>query len=113
MESALDDPDPDGVSVTWLEHFGGDRQHQIVEVRKQIVAGGITPRGSNRIAIFNVGSVENAGSAAGAHVVEDPIDDPPPNQAHALIKADVPLQSQPLIRAAIVHTVQATDIETY
>jgi len=112
MESALDDPGPDGVSVTWMEHFGGDRRHQITEVRRQITAS-LTPKGSNRIAIFNVGNVETAGSAAGAHVIEDPIDDPPQNPAHALIKADAPLQGQPLIRAAIAATVQPSDIETY
>ncbi len=72
----------------------------------------ITPRQSNRVAILNVGDVENAGSAAGVHVMEDPIDDPPPNPAHALIKEATALQSQ-LIRAAIAATVQPSDIETY
>jgi len=111
LESALD-PDADGVSVTWLEHFGGDRQHQIAEARRHMTLR-ITPRQSNRVAILNVGNVEYAaGSAAGVHVIEDPIDDPPPNPAHALIKEPTALQSQN-IRAAIASTVQPSDIETY
>jgi hypothetical protein len=111
QESALLDPDPDGVSVTWLEHFGGDRQHQIAEVRRHVTLR-IKPRQSNRLAILNVGNVENMGRATGVHVIEDPITDPPPNPAHALIKDAAALQSQ-LIRAAIAATVQPGDIEAY
>lgn len=110
LESAFD-PDGDGVSVTWLEFFGGDRHHQFAEARRHITFR-ITPKPSNRLAILNVDNVETAGSAASIVIVEDPIADPPANPAHALIKEPAALQSQ-LIRAAIAATVQASDIETY
>src|SRR5271170_7867554 len=60
-------PDPDGLSSTWLEFFGGDRSHNLAGVRRVI---GLTPKPSNRLAVLNVGRIETAGNAVGLHVIE-------------------------------------------
>jgi len=103
-------PDPDGLSSTWLEFFGGDRSHNLAGVRRVI---GLTPKPSNRLAVLNVGRIETAGNAVGLHVIEDPFDDPPPgNPAHALVKEPIGLQNKK-IREAIASTVQVSDLEKY
>jgi hypothetical protein len=109
-------PDEDGLSVTWLEFFGGkDRVANMAGVRAAITAG-LTPKPSNRLAVLNVGNIERAGSAAsaaGLRVIEDPYTNPPPgNPAHALVKEAATLGDQKL-REAIAATVQPADIETY
>ena len=102
-------PDPDGLSVVWLEFFGGDRQRNLVGVRGAL---GLQFRASHRFAVINVGSLETAGSAVGAHAIEDPITDPPPgNPAHALVKEPGHLQDRK-IREAIAQTIQDSDLES-
>jgi hypothetical protein len=111
LEGAFD-PDADGVSVTWLEFFQGDRQQRMLEVRQALLSH-LTPKASNRLAILNVGKIEAAGNAVGTHVVEDPFMDPPPgNPAHALIKETSGLQDVK-VREALASTVDANEIETY
>lgn len=101
----------DGLSTTWLEFFGGNRQQNVAEVRKHI---GLKPKQRNRIAVLNVGKIENAGNSVGLHAVEDPDDPPcpPGNPAHALIKEPVSLQDLK-VREAIAFTVQVGDLESY
>jgi hypothetical protein len=103
--------DDDGLSTMWLECFGGDRSHNITQVRKY---NKLKVNRSNKLAVVNVGNVEIAGNAAGLHAVADPDDPPcpPGNPAHALIKDPAHLQDQKL-REAIAFTVQAGDIESY
>jgi hypothetical protein len=110
LECALT-PDAEGVSTTWLEFFGGARQHNLSEVKR---CQRLMPRSSNRLAVLNVGNIENVGSGVGAHVVEDPDDPPcpPGNPAHALIKDPVSFQDKTL-REAMAFMVQAGDIEPY
>ena len=109
-------PDDDGLSVTWLEFFKGpNRQANMLGVRSAMTAV-LTPKPSNRLAVFNVGNIERAGKAhsgAGLQVVEDPYTDPAPgNPAHALVKEAATLGDKTL-REAIAATVQPGDIETY
>ena len=109
-------PDEDGLSVTWLEFFkGSDRKANMVGVRSAITAV-LTPKPSNRLAVLNVGKIEQAGkahSAGGLQVIEDPYTDPPPgNPAHALVKEPATLADKTL-REAIAATVQPSDMETY
>jgi hypothetical protein len=101
----------DGLSSTWLEFFGGDRQHNMSGVRRHI---GLTPKQSNRLAVINVGNIETVRNPAALYVIEDPYTDPPPgNPAHALIKEPANLQQDQKLREAIALTVQASDIEPY
>lgn len=112
QEGAFVPNDADGLSVTWLEYFGADRQANIAAVRAAI---GLTPRPSNRLAVLNVGNIERIGAEIGAGlvVVEDPYTDPPPgNPAHALIREASALADQKL-REALAAMVQPADIETY
>jgi hypothetical protein len=101
----------DGLSTTWLEYFRGNHPQNMTEVRRHIR---ITPKQSNRLAVLNVGNIENAGNSVGLHAVEDPDDPPcpPGNPAHALIKEPVSFQDL-RVREAVAFTVQAGDIETY
>jgi len=106
-------PDADGVSVNWLEFFGGGRQHNILGVRS------VTKRQaskSHRLAILDVGAVNAIRTAAGAPltVVEDPDDRLPPdtNAAHVLIKDGTILQD-PAVRAALAFLVQTPDLEKF
>jgi hypothetical protein len=106
-------PDPDGVSVNWLEFFGGTREHNISGVRSVIKR---QCRRSHRLAILNVGEIHAIQNAAGASltVVEDPDDRLPPdtNAAHALIKDTIVLQD-PAVQAALAFLVQSTDLEKF
>lgn len=112
QEGAFVPNDADGLSVTWLGYFGGDRQANIAGVRSAI---GLTPKPSNRLAVLNIGNIERAGAAIGAGllVVEDPFTDPPPgNPAHALVKEASELANRKL-REALAAMAQPADIETY
>jgi hypothetical protein len=106
-------PDADGVSVNWLEFFGGTRQHNISGVRSVTKR---QARKSHRLAIRSVGAVNAIQNTAGASlsVVEDPDDRLPPdtNAAHVLIKERTALQD-PAVQDALAFLVQPADLEKF
>jgi hypothetical protein len=55
-------PDADGVSVNWLEFFGGTRQHNVSGVRSVIKR---QCRKSHRLAILSVGAINAIPNATG------------------------------------------------
>jgi hypothetical protein len=106
-------PDADGVSVNWLEFFGGTHQHNISGVRSVTKR---QARKSHRLAILSVGAVNAIQNAAGGSLtaVEDPDDRLPPdtNAAHVLIKDRTALQD-PAVQDALAFLVQPTDLEKF
>ena len=86
-------PDLDGVSVTWLQYFQGSRNDQLKAARETI-ANSRTVRRNHRLAVLNIEAISSVGAASGLQlwVEHDPIEDPPPNQAHCLIKG-VPFEN--------------------
>jgi hypothetical protein len=107
-------PDADGVSVNWLEFFGGARQHNASGVRSVINR---QARKSHRLAILSVGAINAIQKAIGTSslvVVEDPDDRLPPdtNAAHVLIKDTIILQD-PAVQDALAFLVQRMDLEKF
>jgi hypothetical protein len=105
-------PDADGVSVNWLEFFGGSRQHNVSGVRSVINR---QARKTHRLAVLNVGMINGVQGVTGAlTVVEDPDDRLPPdtNAAHVLIKDTIALQD-PAVQDALAFMVQSTDLEKF
>jgi hypothetical protein len=80
-------PDSEGVSVTWVQFFDVPKAEQLVAAFS-IIRGTRRVRSSHRLAVINVGTVVSCGRRHGIdlNVEHDPIDDPPPNLAHCLIK---------------------------
>jgi hypothetical protein len=80
-------PDSDGVSVTWVQYFDGQPAESLAKA-EAIVRSTRRVRPSHRLAIINVGDIARCGRAEGValSVEHDPIDDPPENPAHCLIK---------------------------
>jgi hypothetical protein len=83
------EPDADGISVTWLEYFGGNSDDQLTAAREAMDRGRKL-RLSNRLARLNVGAIVEAGTRVRKAVVvtHDPIDEPPEkeNKGHSLIE---------------------------
>lgn len=105
-------PHADGVSVNWLEFFGGSRQHNVSGVRSVINR---QARRTHRLAILNVAAINSVQNATGTlTVVEDPVDSLPPdtNAAHVLIKDTIVLQD-PTVQDALAFMVQAADLEKF
>jgi hypothetical protein len=106
-------PDSDGVSVNWLEFFGGTREHNISGVRSVTKR---QARKSHRLAILSVGAITAIQNTVGAFlkVIEDPDDRFPPdtNAAHIVIKNTIVLQD-PAVRDALAFLVQPTDLAKF
>jgi hypothetical protein len=105
-------PDVDGLSVNWLEFFGGSRSHNVAGVRSVMNR---VARKTHRLAILNVGDIGSIRGATGAlSVVEDPEDSLPPdtNAAHALMKEAIDLQDVP-VRDVLAFLVTSTDLEKF
>jgi hypothetical protein len=91
--AAFSEDDPDRVSVTWLEVFGGTPAEQLGRAREAI-ARGLTLRASHRLARLQVAGVLRAGELADVElsVIHDPVDEPPEkeNKGHSLIRGIPP-----------------------
>ena len=84
-------PDPDGVSVTWVQFYKdkGSFNEQLAEVSAVIKATrGVKP--SHMLALISVGAIEHCGQTHSCDLTvehdPDPITDPRGNPAHCLIK---------------------------
>lgn len=80
-------PDGEGVSVTWVQFFDGSPSEKLAAT-SSIIQATRRVRPGNRLAIINVGAVVSCGRShdVDLKVEHDPIDDPPENPAHSLIK---------------------------
>ena len=82
------EPDDDGISVTWMEYFGGSPIEQLAAARAAMDRGRRL-RASNRLAKLKVSAILAAGEAVKRvlSVVHDPIEQPPEreNLGHSLI----------------------------
>lgn len=87
-KDALDDDDPDGVSVTWVEYFArsADPDRAAIEA---IRATPRTVRPTHRFGKFNVGQIRAAGREVGVSLAVEH-DPRPTNPGHSLIKGLVP-----------------------
>ena len=84
-EAFLRRENEDGLSVTWLEYFAGDKQTQTVAVVQAFRASAIKPSPKSGFAIGKVGAI-TAACAERQHkirVIHSPEDD---NRAHAEIR---------------------------
>jgi hypothetical protein len=83
------EPDDDGISVTWMEYFGGSPAEQLVAARAAMDRGRKL-RVSNRLAKLNVGAILAASNAIKRtlSVIHDPIEQPleKENLGHSLIQ---------------------------
>jgi hypothetical protein len=80
-------PDSDGLSVTWVEWFGGEWKDQLVAARAAI-ARGRKIRVSNRLAVLDVNQVLAVGPQCNKliEVIHDPDDTPgKENLGHSLV----------------------------
>jgi len=104
--------DEDGVSVTWLEHFGGTITEQLAAARAAM--GRVRRlRKSNRLAKLGVGKVVAAGRPIKKVIdaVHDPIDEPPDaqNTGHSLIVGIS--EDDDDLRNRIAMTISVRDLE--
>jgi hypothetical protein len=86
LPSALD-PDDDGVSVTWLEYFGGQAAQQLQSVR-EVMSKRRRIRKNNGLAVLNAGKIIAVGQSLGTElrVEHDPdFEAGKENPAHSLI----------------------------
>lgn len=106
------EPDDDGISVTWLEYFGGSPEAQLLAARDAMNRIRRL-RESNRLAKLNVGSVIDASAHLGraVAVTHDPIEEPPDRQnlGHSLITGV--LAEDDDLRNRIAMAVLAGDLE--
>jgi hypothetical protein len=83
------EPDEDGISVTWMEYFGGSPAEQL-EAARAAMDRGRRLRASNRLAKLKVSMILAAGKAVKRvlAVVHDPIDQSPEreNLGHSLVQ---------------------------
>jgi hypothetical protein len=81
-------PGDDGISVTWVEHFGGSFNQALGKAREAI-GRGLTLRPSHRLAKLKVGSIVALGETSKSRlaVIHDPVEEPPEkvNLGHSLI----------------------------
>lgn len=75
----------DGLSVTWLEYFTGERPEQIVRAVQAIRASNFKPGGKSAFAIGGVGPIKQACVSKGhkIRIIHAPEDD---NKAHAELR---------------------------
>lgn len=101
----------DGLSVNWLEFFGGDRQHNVDGMRSVTK---LKVKRSHGIAILNVGAIITKDGSTQLAVVEDPVVDlaPETNAAHVLIKDLTDLRDK-AVRDVLAFIVQQSDIARY
>lgn len=112
MKGSAFGPDAEGVSVIWLEFFGGSRLHNVSGVRSVMNR---QVRRTHRLAILKVSAINSINGVTGPlSAVEDPDDRLPPdtNAAHVLIKDAIALQD-PVIQDALAFLVQSTDLEKF
>ena len=106
------DPDEDGISVTWMEYFGGSPAEQLITARAAMDRGRRL-RESNRLAKLGVGTILVAGKAVGRilAVVHDPIEEPPEkeNMGHSLIQG-IAAEDEDL-RNRLANSVSSADLE--
>jgi hypothetical protein len=76
--------DDDGISVTWIEYFGGEGEEQL-HAAAHALKGTMAFKKSGVLARATVGEIEDVMKAAGrdVSVLRDVIDE---NKAHCLIK---------------------------
>jgi hypothetical protein len=106
------DPDDDGISVTWMEYFGGSAVEQLIAARAAMDRGRKL-RPSNRLAKLRVGTVVVISEAAGkiVTVIHDPIEEPPEreNVGHSLIQGIASNDDD--LRNRLANSVSAADLE--
>jgi hypothetical protein len=75
----------EGLSVTWLEYFAGDRPVQIVRAVHAIRASNFKPSPKSAFAIGGVGPIKQQCVAKNhkIRIIHDPVDD---NKAHAELR---------------------------
>ena len=78
-------PEDEGLSVTWLEYFAGDRDQKIASTIRAIRASAIKVSQNSGFAIGNVGAIANTVADRGykIRIIHMPVGD---NKAHAEIR---------------------------
>jgi hypothetical protein len=106
------EPDDDGISVTWMEYFGGVPAEQLVAARAAMDRGRRL-RESNRLARLKVNTILTAGAAVKRtlSVVHDPIEQPleRENLGHSLVQGITTDDDD--LRNRIANSVLPTDLE--
>jgi hypothetical protein len=106
------EPDDDGISVTWMEFFGGLPVEQLIAARAAMDRGRRL-RESNRLAKLKVITILAAGAAVKKvlSVVHDPIEQPPEreNLGHSLVQGIAADDDD--LRNRIANSVLPTDLE--
>ena len=84
-------PDPDGISVNWLEYQATCFDDQFARMCR-LFRGLRTVKPSHLVGLMQVAEIQATGTDAGRelHVEHDPIDEPPINPGHSLIKGATP-----------------------
>jgi hypothetical protein len=105
-------PDEDGISVTWMDYFGGSPPEQL-EAARAAMDRGRRLRASNRLAKLKVSTILAAGEAVKRilAVVHDPIEQPPEraNLGHSLVQGIAADDDD--LRNRIANAVQSGDRE--
>lgn len=104
--------DDDGISVTWMEYFGGSPDEQLGAARTAM-SRGRRLRESNRLAKLEIDAILAAGKAIKRtlSVVHDPIEQPPEreNLGHSLIQGITPDDDD--LRNRLANIVTPADLE--
>jgi hypothetical protein len=101
--------DDDGISSNWVEYTAsGSFEKQLARTGK-LLATQRCVRKSHACGVMNVGQIKEAGTALEKpiSVVHDPIEDPPPNPGHALMKGVSPRDAELLQALALLVTVHS------
>ena len=106
------EPDEEGVSVTWMEYFGGSAPEQLTAALAAMERGRRL-RAGNRLAKLRVSAILAAGRSVEKvlRVIHDPIEAPPEkeNLGHSLIQGIAADDDD--LRNRIANVVRPEDIE--
>lgn len=94
--------DDEGLSVTWLEYFPGDRPQQIERAVQAIRASNFKPGRKSAFAIGGVGPIKQQclANKRKIRIIHEPVDD---NKAHAELR-QFPRDNVPLLEALAAST---------